>query len=67
MTRHQLPGRREALRLVLSGEGTPLLRHIAGMNAPIQRQPPGPALQTMAPFSSGIEKLTPEERAALPF
>lgn len=66
MTRHQLPGRREALRLVLSGERSQLLRHIAAMDKPIRQQPPGPMPETFT-FSSEIEKLTPAERAALPF
>lgn len=64
--KHQLPGRQEALRAVLKGDKSPELRHMAGMAKATQRQPPAKVLETFT-FSSGIEKLTPAERAALPF
>lgn len=59
----------EALRLVLKqgfNNSTPDLRELAGLNTPLFPAPPRPALPTFI-MSSGVDKLTPEERAALPF
>lgn len=67
--RRQLPGRTEALRLVLQqgvGSSSPELRHLAGMNRQHSPQPSRP-LHGAVTFSSGIEQLPPQERAALPF
>ncbi|MGF6212388.1 hypothetical protein ABIE32_002259 [Comamonas sp. 4034] len=64
----QLPGRIEALRLVI-GQGvaksSPALKHLAGLyvrHQPVRR----PLLETIT-FSSGVDQLSTEERAALPF
>lgn len=64
----QLPGRVEALRLVI-GQGvaksSPALKHLAGMH--VRHQPMRrPLLETIT-FSSGIDQLSAEERAAMPF
>ena len=66
MKNRQLPGRQEALRAVLQqGDKSPAMRHIAGLFE-MRRKPPAPALRTFT-FSSGIDTLTAEQRAALPF
>lgn len=65
----QLPGRSEALRLVLqqgTGNSSPELRQMAGMTRQHPPQPPHPRHGSVT-FSSGIEQLSPQERAALPF
>lgn len=64
--KHQLPGRQEALRAVLKGDASQEMRQLAGMAKTFQRQPPEKAPETFA-LTSGIDQLTPEERAALPF
>lgn len=64
--KHQLPGRQDALRAVLAGDKSPELRQMAGMAKATQRQPPEKTLDTFT-FSSGIEQMPPEQRAALPF
>lgn len=67
MKRHQLPGRQEALRAVLrDGDQCPDVRHLAGLDRTTHRQPPAPMPSTFT-FTSGIDELTPAERAALPF
>lgn len=69
MTRKQTPGRTEALREVMRGgiaNATPELLNIAGCNRPVIRNPAAPTLQGIM-LSSGIEQLTAQERAALPF
>ncbi|MBB6580063.1 hypothetical protein HNP33_004189 [Comamonas odontotermitis] len=64
----QLPGRVEALSLVLKQgvkNSSPALKQLAGMyvrHQPLRR----PLLKTFT-FSSGIDRLTSAERAALPF
>ena len=63
----QLPGRQEALRLALSDPAeSPLMRHIAGLDKQPQRQPSCATPETFH-FSSGVDELTPEARALLPF
>lgn len=65
----QLPGRLEALRIVLRGgvnNATPLMLHIAGMNKSPRQCQPAP-LHGVATFSSGIALLSHKERAELPF
>lgn len=64
----QLPGRVEALRLVI-GQGVAksshALKQLAGLHVryhPMRR----PLLETLT-FSSGVDQLSPEERAAMPF
>lgn len=63
-----LPGRVEALRLVLKQgveSSSPELKHLAGMyvrHQPMRR----PLLETIT-FSSGVDQLSAEERAAMPF
>lgn len=42
------------------------LRHIARMDRVTQRKPPQEPLSTFT-FSSGVDELTPEARALLPF
>lgn len=69
MNRKQTPGRAEALREVMRGgisNATPELMNLAGCNRPVMRQPAAPALLGIM-LSSGIEQLTAQERAALPF
>ena len=66
MKNRQLPGRQEALRAVLQqGDKSPAMRHIAGLFE-MRRKPPAPMLRTFT-MSSGLEELTAEQRAALPF
>jgi len=65
----QLPGRSEALRLVLTDPNSAhdeRLRHIARMDRSTQRKPPQEPSSTFT-FSSGVDELTPEARALLPF
>lgn len=65
----QLPGRSEALRLVLTDPDCAQderLRHIARMDRVTQRKSPQEPLSTFT-FSSGVDELTPEARAFLPF
>ena len=65
----QLPGRIEALRLVLhSGiSNTPAhLLRIAGMGKPKRPRPPGPTLRAVQ-FDRGPTGLSVEDEAALPF
>lgn len=63
----QLPGRQEALRLAMGkADAPPLMRHIANLDKALQRQPPRPMPETFT-ASSGLDQLTAEERAALPF
>ena len=69
MNRKQTPGRAEALREVMRGgiaNATPQLLNMAGCNRPVMPAPARPALQGIT-LSSGIEQLTVQERAALPF
>lgn len=69
MNRKQTPGRAEALREVMRGgiaNATPELMNLAGCNRPVMPKPAAPALQGIM-LSSGIEQLTAQERAALPF
>lgn len=69
MNRKQTPGRAEALREVMRGgiaNATPELINLAGFNRPVMHKPAAPALPGMA-LSSGIEKMSAQERAALPF
>jgi hypothetical protein len=69
MKRQQLPGRIEALRLVLrsgiSNAPAHLLR-IAGMGKTKRPCPPGPTLRSVQ-FDSGPSGLSVEAEAALPF
>lgn len=62
----QLPGRQEALRLALGKPATPLMKHIAGANKEACQQPSCARPDTFQ-FSSGVDELTPEARALLPF
>lgn len=65
----QLPGRSEAMRLVLTDPEAAhdeRLRHIARMDRVTQRKPLQEPLSTFT-FSSGVDVLTPEARALLPF
>lgn len=65
----QLPGRSEAMRLVLTDPEAAhdeRLRHIARMDRVTQRKPPQEPPSTFT-FSSGVDELTPEARALLPF
>ena len=65
MKRLQLPGRQEALRAVLrDGNPSPAMRHLAGLRE-IRHAPPSP-IGGVLRFSSGIERLTPAQREALP-
>lgn len=69
MNRKQTPGRTEALREVMRGgidNAAPDLLNLAGCNRPVMPKPAAPALQGIM-LSSGIEQLTAQERAALPF
>ena len=62
----QLPGRQEALRAVLKhGDKSPAMRDLAGLRE-IRRAPPSPIAGVLR-IQSGIDQLTPEQRAALPF
>ena len=68
--RPQLPGRAEALRLVLSqgvSNSCTTLIHIAGMDKPRYQPQVSSQLGGVETFSSGIEKLSPAQRAELPF
>jgi hypothetical protein len=68
MQRPQLPGRIEALNHVLrigTSNASPDMLRIAGMGRTAQRKPSSTP-QTFT-FSAGLEQLTPEQRAALPF
>ena len=68
--KRQLPGRIEALRLVLrsgiSNAPAHLLR-IAGMGKPKRPCPPGPTLLRAVQFDRGPTGLSAEDEAALPF
>lgn len=67
--KRQLPGRIEALRLVLrSGiSNTPAhLLRIAGMGRDKRPSPPGPTLRSVQ-FDRGPSGLSVEDEAALPF
>lgn len=69
MNRKQTPGRAEALREVMRGgiaNATPELLNLAGCNRPVMPKPAAPAMLGIM-LSSGIEQLTAQERAALPF
>lgn len=69
MNRKQTPGRAEALRKVMRGgiaNATPQLLNLAGFNRPVMRAPARPAMEAIM-LSSGVEKLSAKERAALPF
>lgn len=69
MNRKQTPGRVEALREVMRGgiaNASPEVLNFAGCNRPVMRKPATPALDGLM-LSSGIEQLTAQERAALPF
>jgi hypothetical protein len=66
MQKRQLPGRIEALRLVLGGNSTPELLQLAGMR--IKTAPRPPSIPSCAQqFSAHLETLTQAERKALPF
>ena len=66
----QLPGRIEALRLVLR-QGTDnapaALMHLAGMGKEKRPLPSGAQIPQGLTFSSGADELLNEERAAWPF
>lgn len=65
----QLPGRIEALRLVLkqgAANSSLQLKQLAGMGVWHGPMPTRPALAA-ATLSSGIDNATPAERAELPF
>lgn len=65
----QLPGRMEALRLVLKqgvSNSSPQLKQLAGMCDRFAQRPSKPLNGTMT-MTSGIDKLSPMARAALPF
>lgn len=65
----QTPGRAEALREVMRdgiANATPELLNLAGFNRPVMRKPASQSLPGIM-LSSGIEQLTSQERAALPF
>lgn len=64
--KRQLPGRQEALHLSMGKPATPLMKHIAGLDKDARRQPPCATPDTFH-FSSGVDELTPEARALLPF
>lgn len=69
MNRKQTPGRSEALREVMRNGiaiASPELLNLAGCNRPVIPQPAAAALPGIM-LSSGIEQLTAQERAALPF
>ena len=68
MQRSQLPGRIEALNHVLRtgiSNASPDMLRIAGMGRTAQRKPT--AMPQTFTFSAGLEQLTQEQRAALPF
>lgn len=62
----QLPGRQEALRLALGKPSTPLMKHIAGLDKETRRKPACEMPGTFT-FSSGVDELTKNQLAALPF
>lgn len=69
MNRPQLPGRREALNEVVRqgvANASPELKRLAGMSRKFGPQPRETHVPTHT-FTSGIEKLSREERDALPF
>lgn len=69
MNRKQTPGRAEALREVMRNgieNATPGMLQLAGFNRPVTRATAAPELQGIM-LSSGINQLTAQERAALPF
>lgn len=69
MTRKQTPGRTEALREVMRGgiaNATPDLLNLAGCNRPVMPKPGAQSLPGIM-LSSGIDQLTSQDRAALPF
>lgn len=69
MNRKQTPGRAEALREVMRGgidNAAPELLNLAGFNRPVMPHPAAPALQGIM-LSSGVEKMSANERATLPF
>lgn len=67
MKQQQLPGRQEALRIVLADREAPEpMRRLAGLHRTHGPRPPAPYFGTLQ-FTSGIELLTQAERAALPF
>ena len=62
----QVPGRFECLGMVANGTATELQKRIAGL----KQHPPRPALPFYGLLTiggSGIERLTAQERAKLPF
>lgn len=61
----QVPGRFECLGMVANGTATELQKHIAGVNQYLPR-PALPFYGAMS-FGGGIEQLTAQERAKLPF
>ena len=68
MQRPQLPGRLEALNHVLRtgiSNASPDMLRISGMGRTAQRKPT--AMPQTFTFSAGLEQLTQEQRAALPF
>lgn len=69
MNRKQTPGRAEALREVMRNgiaNASPEILNLAGCNRPVMRKPRAPALPGIM-MSSGIEKMSAKERAALQF
>lgn len=69
MNRPQTPGRVEALRAVMRRgieNSSPEMLHLAGFNRPPIPRAPSAPLATVT-FTSGVDKLSPRERAALPF
>ena len=66
----QLPGRLEALRLVLragTANAPADLMHLAGMGKEKRPLPSGAQIPQGLTFSSGADKYPNEERAAWPF
>lgn len=69
MKHQQTPGRIEALREVMRNgisNATPELMNLAGCNRPVMPKPAALALQGIM-LSSGIDQMSTNERAALPF
>lgn len=69
MIRPQLPGRLEALNEVIRqgvDNASPELKRLAGLGKVFPPRPKDTPIQTHS-FTSGMEKLSREERDALPF
>lgn len=66
----QLPGRLEALCLVLRqgiDNSSQELKHLAGLDVRLPRMTPPPPFHGAATYASGVDQLMPAERAGLPF